>query len=180
MEFHRASIFHIRFGISTMPGEFHYNFTSLSVCSCSPSFLLLLSLCHPWFWSETHKERTPAVLIFLVHNLVSFHIFSYTKSMQISSRSGLSLSMTISLWCENVAGFEDARNACCGLGKYGGMKGCLSPDMACQRASNHVWWDLYNPTEAVNILLANSAWSGDPLSSICRPFTLKALGSSSY
>ncbi|XP_055834227.1 GDSL esterase/lipase 7-like [Solanum dulcamara] len=76
-------------------------------------------------------------------------------------------------------GFEDAKNACCGAGEYGGTKGCLSPDMACPRASNHVWWDLYNPTEAVNILLANSAWSGDPLPSICRPITFKALGSSS-
>ncbi|KAM3303310.1 GDSL esterase/lipase 7-like [Capsicum chacoense] len=74
-------------------------------------------------------------------------------------------------------GFEDAKNACCGEGEYGGTKGCLSPDMACPRASNHVWWDLYNPTEAVNILLANSAWSGDPLPAICRPITFEALGS---
>lgn len=77
-------------------------------------------------------------------------------------------------------GFEDAKNACCGEGKYGGTKGCLSPDMACPRASSHVWWDLYNPTEAVNILLANSAWSGNPLPAICRPITFQALGSSSY
>lgn len=78
------------------------------------------------------------------------------------------------------AGFEDAKNACCGTGEYGGTKGCLSPDMACPRASTHVWWDLYNPTEAVNVLLANSAWSGDPLPSICRPITFKALESSAY
>ncbi|CAN4120071.1 unnamed protein product [Withania somnifera] len=77
-------------------------------------------------------------------------------------------------------GFEDAKNACCGTGEFGGAKGCLSPDMACPRPSNHVWWDLYNPTEAVNILLANSAWSSDPLPGICRPVTFKALGSSSY
>ncbi|MCD9644059.1 hypothetical protein HAX54_032031 [Datura stramonium] len=74
-------------------------------------------------------------------------------------------------------GFQDAQNACCGIGIYGGTKGCLSLDMACPRASNHVWWDLYNPTEAVNILLANSSWSGDPLPSICRPITFKALKS---
>ncbi|KAJ8559932.1 hypothetical protein K7X08_003990 [Anisodus acutangulus] len=76
-------------------------------------------------------------------------------------------------------GFLDAKSACCGIGKYGGTKGCLSTDMACPRASNHVWWDLYNPTEAVNVLLANSAWSGDPLPNICRPITFKALRSSS-
>ncbi|KAL2535983.1 GDSL esterase/lipase [Forsythia ovata] len=52
------------------------------------------------------------------------------------------------------------RDACCGLGKYHGMSGCLSTDMACDQSSTYVWWDLYNPTPAMNSLVANSAWSG--------------------
>jgi len=33
---------------------------------------------------------------------------------------------------------------------------CLSPDMACNQASNYVWyWDLYNPIRAVDSLLAD-------------------------
>ncbi|KAH6814270.1 hypothetical protein C2S51_023288 [Perilla frutescens var. frutescens] len=67
----------------------------------------------------------------------------------------------------NKYGIEDVRNACCG-----GVSGCASTEMACREASTHVWWDLYNPTPAINSLLAHSAWS---LSSICRPFSLKHL-----
>ncbi|GFP91146.1 GDSL esterase/lipase at1g71250 [Phtheirospermum japonicum] len=74
---------------------------------------------------------------------------------------------------------EDVKSACCGLGKYGGESGCLSTDMACEKSSAHIWWDLYNPTPAVNSVLADSAWSGQPLSSICRPITVQELLSTS-
>ncbi|KZV31877.1 GDSL esterase/lipase-like [Dorcoceras hygrometricum] len=76
-------------------------------------------------------------------------------------------------------GIEDVDSACCGLGKYGGTSGCISTDMACQRSLAHVWWDLYNPTTAVNSLIADSAWSGHPLSAISRPITVQELVSSS-
>ncbi|XP_022732668.1 GDSL esterase/lipase At1g71250-like [Durio zibethinus] len=72
-------------------------------------------------------------------------------------------------------GFEDAKSACCGLGLYGAEIGCLSSDMACNTVSSHVWWDLYNPTPEVNSLLADSAWSAEVLSNICRPTTVKNL-----
>lgn len=163
-----------------MPGELHYNFTSLSVCSCCPLLCYYLSDILDSDPKCIKKEHLQFWYFLSKIWFLSIYFLVINKSAQISCCSDLALSTTIWLCCENVTGFEDAKNACCGLGKYGGMKGCLSPDMACHRASNHVWWDLYNPTEAVNILLANSAWSGDPLSSICRPITFKALGSSSY
>ncbi|GAY55542.1 hypothetical protein CUMW_164970 [Citrus unshiu] len=72
-------------------------------------------------------------------------------------------------------GFEDPKTACCGLGLYGAMIGCLSVEMACERDSDYIWWDLYNPTKAVNALLADSAWSGRPLFDICRPISVRAL-----
>ncbi|XP_057802372.1 GDSL esterase/lipase At1g71250-like [Salvia miltiorrhiza] len=67
-------------------------------------------------------------------------------------------------------GIEDVRNACCGVVRGGEMSGCVSTEMACREASSHLWWDLYNPTPAVNTLLAHSAWSSP---SLCRPFSLK-------
>lgn len=73
------------------------------------------------------------------------------------------------------AGFEEPKTACCGLGLYGAMIGCLSVEMACERDSDYIWWDLYNPTKAVNALLADSAWSGGPLFDICRPISVRAL-----
>ncbi|KAL6130284.1 hypothetical protein ACLB2K_068665 [Fragaria x ananassa] len=69
-------------------------------------------------------------------------------------------------------GFEDVKSACCGLGMYGAEVGCLSKDMACDKEASHVWWDLYNPTQAVNSLLADSAWSSNPLP-ICCPMNIQ-------
>ncbi|KAK7385862.1 hypothetical protein VNO78_31786 [Psophocarpus tetragonolobus] len=74
-------------------------------------------------------------------------------------------------------GFEDVKNACCGLGLNGAVIGCVSKDMACDHASTHVWWDLFNPTPAVNEILADAAWSGLPIPDICHPITVHELGS---
>ena len=76
---------------------------------------------------------------------------------------------------KNIAGFEDVKSACCGLGLYGATIGCLSMEMACNNTSSYVWWDLYNPTRAVNSLLADSAWSGHPFSGLCRPMNIHEL-----
>ncbi|KAF8395556.1 hypothetical protein HHK36_019504 [Tetracentron sinense] len=76
-------------------------------------------------------------------------------------------------------GFQDVKSACCGLGRYGGMVGCLSKEMACEEASTHVWWDFYNPTQAVNSLLADFAWLDQPLVDICLPISISKLASMS-
>ncbi|KAJ6693081.1 hypothetical protein OIU79_014757 [Salix purpurea] len=72
-------------------------------------------------------------------------------------------------------GFSDTKNACCGLGLHGAEIGCVSAETTCNQSSAHVWWDLYNPTQALNSLLADSAWSGHPLPDICRPITVQDL-----
>ncbi|KAJ6671721.1 hypothetical protein OIU85_015464 [Salix viminalis] len=72
-------------------------------------------------------------------------------------------------------GFSDTKNACCGLGLHGAEIGCVSAETTCNQSSSHVWWDLYNPTQALNSLLADSAWSGHPLPDICRPITVQDL-----
>ncbi|KAL5703929.1 hypothetical protein ACHQM5_022421 [Ranunculus cassubicifolius] len=75
-------------------------------------------------------------------------------------------------------GFSNVRDACCGLGRYGGMVGCVSEDLACRDPSQHFWWDFYNPTQGVNALLANWSWNGQP-HRLCRPFNIQQLASSS-
>jgi len=74
-----------------------------------------------------------------------------------------------------MVGIDEVRGACCGAGWHGAGMGCQSMEMACSQPSNHLWWDFYNPTEAVNSLLADSAWSGQLLGDICRPLTVQAL-----
>ncbi|GJZ89678.1 GDSL esterase/lipase 7-like protein, partial [Tanacetum coccineum] len=57
-------------------------------------------------------------------------------------------------------GFAVIHTACCGLGRYKGWMMCYSPGMACSNASNHLWWDQFHPTAAVNKILADNVWSG--------------------
>ena len=56
-------------------------------------------------------------------------------------------------------GFNFTADACCGLGRYRGWIMCLSPEMACSNASNHIWWDQFHPTDVVNAILADNVWS---------------------
>ncbi|XP_077226934.1 GDSL esterase/lipase At5g08460-like [Tasmannia lanceolata] len=69
-------------------------------------------------------------------------------------------------------GFETITDACCGLGYYKGWIFCLSPEMACNNASTHVWWDQFHPTAAVNAILADNVWSGLH-TNMCYPMNLK-------
>ncbi|KAG1330439.1 GDSL esterase/lipase 7 [Cocos nucifera] len=69
-------------------------------------------------------------------------------------------------------GFETTADACCGLGKYGGLIMCLLPEMACSDASTHVWWDEFHPTDAANRILAENVWSGEH-TTMCYPMHLR-------
>ncbi|MED6173661.1 hypothetical protein PIB30_061716 [Stylosanthes scabra] len=60
-------------------------------------------------------------------------------------------------------------------GLNGAMIGCMSMDTTCNEPSKHLWWDLLNPTQAVNSILADAAWSGSPMSNLCNPITILEL-----
>ncbi|KAK9094050.1 hypothetical protein Scep_025519 [Stephania cephalantha] len=75
---------------------------------------------------------------------------------------------------QKLYGFEVTTDACCGFGPYKGWLICLLPSMACPNASNHVWWDQFHPTEAVNAILADNIWSGLHMD-ICYPMNLKEM-----
>ncbi|MED6179550.1 hypothetical protein PIB30_001844 [Stylosanthes scabra] len=69
-------------------------------------------------------------------------------------------------------GFNVTNEACCGYGKYKGWIMCLSPEMACSNASNHIWWDQFHPTDAVNAILADNIWNGQH-TKMCHPMNLE-------
>ncbi|XP_065858994.1 GDSL esterase/lipase At5g08460 [Euphorbia lathyris] len=69
-------------------------------------------------------------------------------------------------------GFNVTTDACCGLGKYKGWIMCIAPEMACNNASSHIWWDQYHPTDAVNSILADNVWNGLH-TRMCYPMNLK-------
>ncbi|KAE9606531.1 hypothetical protein Lal_00013953 [Lupinus albus] len=69
-------------------------------------------------------------------------------------------------------GFNITTEACCGVGKYNGWIMCLSAEMACNNASNHIWWDQFHPTDAVNSILADNIWNGRH-TKMCHPMNLE-------
>uniref|UniRef100_A0A7N0TSG6 GDSL esterase/lipase n=1 Tax=Kalanchoe fedtschenkoi TaxID=63787 RepID=A0A7N0TSG6_KALFE len=69
-------------------------------------------------------------------------------------------------------GFRFTAEACCGLGSYKGWIMCIVPEMACSNASNHIWWDQFHPTDAVNAILADNVWSGLH-TNMCFPMNLQ-------
>lgn len=79
----------------------------------------------------------------------------------------------------NRYGFNVTTDACCGLGKYRGWIVCISPEMACENASNHIWWDQFHPTDAVNEILADNVWS-DLHTRMCYPMNVKDMISQNY
>ncbi|XP_038901048.1 GDSL esterase/lipase At1g71250-like [Benincasa hispida] len=73
-------------------------------------------------------------------------------------------------------GFKESRSACCGVGwNNASVVGCVAMEIACREVRRYVWWDLYNPTAAVNSLLADSAWRNQPLSTLCHPSNIQDL-----
>ncbi|XP_022738165.1 GDSL esterase/lipase At1g71691-like [Durio zibethinus] len=71
-------------------------------------------------------------------------------------------------------GFNATTDACCGLGKYKGWIMCMSGEMACPNASNHIWWDQFHPTDAVNAILADNVWSSRH-TEMCYPMNLEKI-----
>ncbi|XP_010529639.1 PREDICTED: GDSL esterase/lipase At5g08460 [Tarenaya hassleriana] len=71
-------------------------------------------------------------------------------------------------------GFNVTSEACCGLGKYKGWFPCIAPEMACEDASSHLWWDQFHPTDAVNAILADNVWNSSHVD-MCFPMSLEAL-----
>eukprot|EP01018_Ginkgo_biloba_P022952 Gb_30432 [translate_table: standard] len=59
-------------------------------------------------------------------------------------------------------GFTVTNRGCCGIGRNRGQITCLPQQLPCANRNQHVFWDAFHPTEAVNIILSRKAYSGPP------------------
>ncbi|XP_010252444.1 PREDICTED: GDSL esterase/lipase At1g71250 [Nelumbo nucifera] len=59
-------------------------------------------------------------------------------------------------------GFSVLNQGCCGLGRNQGQITCLPYSIPCQNRNRYVFWDAFHPTQAVNAILAQKAFSGSP------------------
>ncbi|MED6218074.1 hypothetical protein PIB30_023609 [Stylosanthes scabra] len=57
-------------------------------------------------------------------------------------------------------GFATANTACCGVGMFQGRITCLPFEIPCSNREEHVFWDAFHPSEAVDRNLASRAFNG--------------------
>ncbi|KAK6923645.1 GDSL lipase/esterase [Dillenia turbinata] len=70
-------------------------------------------------------------------------------------------------------GFSVADRGCCGIGRNKGQITCLPFSIPCLNRDQYVFWDAFHPTQAVNKILAQTAYSGSP--SDCYPINVKQM-----
>ncbi|KAE8125526.1 hypothetical protein FH972_020321 [Carpinus fangiana] len=57
-------------------------------------------------------------------------------------------------------GFTEVKAACCGLGDLNAKVACLPIATYCSNRRDHVFWDLYHPTEAAHSIIADQIFDG--------------------
>lgn len=57
-------------------------------------------------------------------------------------------------------GFKEVKAACCGLGNLKAKVACIPISSYCPNRSDHVFWDLYHPTEAAARIIVETAFNG--------------------
>ncbi|OVA07810.1 Lipase [Macleaya cordata] len=57
-------------------------------------------------------------------------------------------------------GFNEVKAACCGLGNLNARVPCLPIAKYCQNRNDHIFWDLYHPTEAAARIFADTIFDG--------------------
>lgn len=57
-------------------------------------------------------------------------------------------------------GFKDVTDACCGAGNMNARIPCIPLVKYCSNRSDHVFWDLYHPTEIVSQMLTDTFFDG--------------------
>ncbi|PSS06127.1 GDSL esterase/lipase [Actinidia chinensis var. chinensis] len=57
-------------------------------------------------------------------------------------------------------GFTEVKSACCGLGNLKAQVPCVPVSTYCSNRSNHIFWDLYHPTETAARIFVDTVFYG--------------------
>ena len=71
------------------------------------------------------------------------------------------------------AGFNEIESACCGLGDLKAKVPCVPISKYCSNRKDHVFWDLYHPTEATARIFVDTLFDGP--SQYCIPMNVRQL-----
>lgn len=95
-------------------------------------------------------EKYGNCLIFLCDN-------SFNKKI---AQFGLKMDLKISHDIGFVTGITEIKAACCGLGNLKSDIPCIPISTYCPNRKNHLFWDLYHPTESTSSIFAGHIYSG--------------------
>ncbi|XP_042494406.1 GDSL esterase/lipase At1g71250-like isoform X1 [Macadamia integrifolia] len=70
-------------------------------------------------------------------------------------------------------GFYVIDRGCCGLGRNQAQMTCLPLSIPCPNRNQFIFWDAFHPTQAVNTILSQRAFSGPP--SDCYPINIQQM-----
>ncbi|XP_039026968.1 GDSL esterase/lipase At5g55050-like [Hibiscus syriacus] len=115
------------------------------------------------FWSDKYNEELKAMLKGLKSELqgVNYSYFDTYSIMQSVVQNPSSY------------GFNEIKSACCGLGDLKAEFPCLPVSKYCSNRSDHVFWDLYHPTEATARVFVDTLFDGP--SQYCVPMNVRQL-----
>ncbi|CAN0853656.1 GDSL esterase/lipase At1g29670 [Linum grandiflorum] len=71
-------------------------------------------------------------------------------------------------------GFEETKEACCGVGRDNGEITCLPFQNPCDNRTRYLFWDAFHPTEAANMIMGRRSYDAESASD-SYPFDIRRL-----
>ncbi|KAM0010888.1 putative triacylglycerol lipase [Helianthus debilis subsp. tardiflorus] len=102
------------------------------------------------YWSTKYNDGLKALLHELKVETSDFH-YSYFDTYDVMN--GL-------IQHPETYGITEIKAACCGVGKLNADIPCIPISTYCSNRKNHLFWDLYHPTEYASSIFARSLYSG--------------------
>ncbi|XP_022716884.1 GDSL esterase/lipase At5g55050-like [Durio zibethinus] len=115
------------------------------------------------FWSVKYNEGLKAMLKGLKSELqgISYSCFDTYSFIQGVIQN------------PSAYGFNEIKAACCGLGDLRAKVPCVPVSTYCSNRKDHVFWDLYHPTEATARIVVDTLFDGP--SQYCVPMNVRQL-----
>ncbi|KAK8648588.1 hypothetical protein V6N13_129337 [Hibiscus sabdariffa] len=115
------------------------------------------------FWSVKYNEKLKAMLTGFKSELQGVN-YSYFDTYSIMQKA---------IQNPSSYGFNEIKSACCGLGDLKAKVPCVPVSKYCTNRSDHVFWDLYHPTEATARVFVDTLFDGP--SQYCVPMNVRQL-----
>ncbi|TYH74916.1 hypothetical protein ES332_D05G437200v1 [Gossypium tomentosum] len=115
------------------------------------------------FWAVEYNDGLKAMLNELKSKLRGFYysFFDTYGIMQTITQNA------------STYGFNEVEAACCGLGELRAIVPCLPFVTQCSNRTDHMFWDLYHPTEATTGIVVDTLFDGP--SRYCVPINVRQL-----